>query len=215
MEQSSETITHHARSQKEWPTGLKNSSAVADAIGITADRVDELAASGHMPHYVIDGGGRLYKPAECKRWAAQNLIDRCEGASLNPTYRPCVMPPTVEQEAIPASIREIPGVRPLPFDVTPGVYFLISGIGEVVYIGQSVNPISRVNTHIKNIRFSIAYFLPVPSDSLNSVEGALIRLFRPPQNGRVQGNGKTMTAPMEPIWGDNKTLEAIGMVSTE
>ena len=62
-------------------------------------------------------------------------------------------------------------------------------------MGQSTNPLSRIPAH-KDKKFNEAYMLPVPTCDLDAVEGALIRLLKPPLNGGV-GN-KSLQAPGDP-----------------
>ena len=47
-----------------------------------------------------------------------------------------------------------------------------------MYIGQSINPSSRIVQH-KDKDFDRVYFISVPVSDLNNVEAALIRHFKP------------------------------------
>lgn len=62
------------------------------------------------------------------------------------------------------------------------VYFLCEG-ENIVYIGQARNPYARVPQHrIDGKRFDRCLLLHLPADVLDRVEGALIRVLRPPLN---------------------------------
>lgn len=63
------------------------------------------------------------------------------------------------------------------------VYFL-SLNGKVVYVGQSVNLGSRLSEHVRGKTFDSVFYLPVPRNALNDVEGHFIRALRPPLNGK-------------------------------
>lgn len=65
----------------------------------------------------------------------------------------------------------------------PGVYFLCKD-GVVVYVGQSVNPTSRVTTHWREGTkdFDSAYAMDCPQPMLDSTEAAFIAVLRPELN---------------------------------
>jgi hypothetical protein len=63
----------------------------------------------------------------------------------------------------------------------PGVYLLLRS-GEVVYVGQSVNPMRRVGEHLLDKRFDSFAFIPTPVDDLLSSEAAYINRFCPEYN---------------------------------
>ena len=70
----------------------------------------------------------------------------------------------------------------------PGVYFLVQG-DEVVYVGQSLNVMQRVATHVTNrrngdpIAFDSASWVSVPRSDLDDVESAFFWLLSPRHNG--------------------------------
>jgi hypothetical protein len=64
-----------------------------------------------------------------------------------------------------------------------GVYFLRSK-GQIVYVGQSVNILSRVGQHQVDKEFDGVSFVRCKKESLNDVEGFFISLLQPKLNGR-------------------------------
>ena len=63
----------------------------------------------------------------------------------------------------------------------PAIYFLFDG-DEIVYIGQSINPYSRITQHIKKKKFSHVRFLPCSSRRMNYWEQKLIAKYNPKYN---------------------------------
>lgn len=109
-------------------------------------------------------------------------------------------------------IQKIPNIREIiATPAPPGIYFLVEG-DEVIYIGQSINPIGRVISHALNgKKFSAAYTVPVFGGSMNQTEGALIRLFRPRENGHTQNGRRILKAPGY-CFMDSLALESIGVL---
>jgi len=84
----------------------------------------------------------------------------------------------------------------------PGVYALIKD-GAVVYIGQSVKPLSRVEAHrslwgrkkapgwlpIRGILFDEVHVLPCRVEDLDIVERTLIDLYKPKFNIKLKAPG--------------------------
>lgn len=87
-----------------------------------------------------------------------------------------------------------------------GVYFLVRG-SSVVYIGQSTDIESRIEAQREAYNFDVAYFIEVPSDRLDDVEGAAIRFYEPEFNGR-KANGKICSPPQR--LPDVQVLEEFG-----
>lgn len=131
-----------------------------------------------------------------------------------------------EQLSAIASLRQIPNRAP------QGVYFLMRG-HEIIYIGQSINPLGRVLTH--HYSYDTAWYVPIAPDmfddlalhisgwsgmrswdhervALNVAEGALIRAFKPAKNGMNKGN--TMRAPTRSRIDETVILERIGVKTT-
>ena len=72
-----------------YPTSLKTHHEMSEAVsgGLSAERIMELADSGYMPHYRIDGGIPLFKVTEVKAWISQNARPT---ANFFPTVFPTV-----------------------------------------------------------------------------------------------------------------------------
>jgi hypothetical protein len=69
-----------------------------------------------------------------------------------------------------------------PYDMPCGIYFLIVG-EEIVYVGQSINVMTRMADHARRIKFKRFAFAPFPREHLDLVESIYIHLFRPRFNG--------------------------------
>lgn len=81
----------------------------------------------------------------------------------------------------------------------PGVYALVKD-GVVVYVGQSVRPLARVEAHrslwgrkrapgwlpIRGILFDEVHVMPCRVEQLNEVERALIDLYKPKFNVKLK-----------------------------
>lgn len=172
----------HYMEEAKWPPSLKTAEEVAPLINISVERLLELADSHFCPHWRVDGGAPLFSVNELKQWAMRNIMTRIDGVAIPFEMRVMVDPPAPSNA--PPAIAEIKNLRQIPIhEYPPGVYFLINLQNEIVYIGQSLNPLGRLSEHRKTKEFNRAYMVPVPSSSLNAVEGALIRLFKPPLNG--------------------------------
>lgn len=183
----------------DWPRDLKTAADIAPLFGLPDARLDTLAEDGFVPHYRIDGGRPLYRASEVKAWAARNLLQKVDGADLPEPVRVVIAaPPPRDVWRIPECIREVAGLRDISGEVSRvGIYFLCLS-AEVVYVGQSTNAIARVAQHRRASseggakEFDAVYFLPWPSESLDHVEGALIRWLRPRLNGQTSlGNMKS------------------------
>ena len=190
-----------------YPTSLKTHHETSEVIsgGLSAERIMELAESGYMPHYRIDGGIPLFKVTEVKAWISQNAIYKSEGRSISDALRIVVPAPEVV-DTPPNALRNIPHLQQLPrWGYQPGVYFLCLK-GEVVYVGQSVHPSARVSNHQTDSQknFDTVYLLPVPQSELNDVESAFIHHLMPVQQGglkigRKKPNAPRMSKPKEDI----------------
>ena len=82
---------------------------------------------------------------------------------------------------------------------TCGIYFLRKS-GSIVYIGQSVNVYSRVAQHRNTKDFDAVDFMPCDKNKLNEIEGFLIRLIMPPQNGYKPNT--SAGAPASSLWNE-------------
>lgn len=185
------TMTQYASDQDlKWPGKLETAAQVAARIPevIGEERILELTASGFMPHWRIDDGEPLFRTQEVKDWVTRNLLYRHDGRSMPIELRVTMTPATSPAIDAPACIREIPGLLEIPMSYPCGVYFLTDG-PEVVYVGQSIAPVTRISGHVSKgeKRFGRAYLVPVPATRLDAVEGALIRILRPRYNFPTTG----------------------------
>jgi hypothetical protein len=180
MEKVEHTIVQYAHGER-WPNGLKSAAEAAEELGLTEERLLELAEAGFAPHWRIDGGPPQFRIQELKSWGARNLAAACTGREMNVTLN-IRLEPTPENSA-PEAIRDIPELMELHGGAEPGVYFLVKG-EEVVYVGQSISPLNRIGTHTANRgkSFDRVFIVPVPCELLDKVEGAMIRWLNPPLN---------------------------------
>jgi hypothetical protein len=155
---------------------------------VSAQRLLELAECGMVPHYLVDEK-IMFGPGETKEWLNHNLVVRVPGAHLGDSI--CrvvnVVEPVGDKAIPPVSLRAIAGflipmglesVKTVPFS---GVYFLCHK-GEVVYVGQSINVLSRVGQHIGHKTFDSVFFVRIPKSDLDFVEGTFIRTLEPKYN---------------------------------
>jgi len=75
-----------------------------------------------------------------------------------------------------------------------GVYFLIN-LGEVVYVGQSVNVFSRMREHSKSKKFDSYVYINCSKGDLDILESLYIHVLRPPLQGR-SSQGDSLAAPI-------------------
>src|SRR5438045_2550361 len=64
-----------------WPP-LKSAQEAAPVIGISEDRLTELADAGFAPHWRIDGGPPQFLLNDLKEWAKGHLLVRFDGKTL-------------------------------------------------------------------------------------------------------------------------------------
>lgn len=124
-------------------------------------------------------------------------------AEVVPDVEPVRIPSTIPVSAIPAELARFGGVFDAITHALPaGVYFLYLK-NTLQYIGQSTDPSARLVQHKKMGKtFDRVLALPVPNFMLARVEGALIRLLRPPLNAATGSRGE---------YEDNETLAWISM----
>lgn len=77
-----------------------------------------------------------------------------------------------------------------------GVYFLVSG-DRVVYVGQSTNVYSRVNTHLSDTRkiFDSWCFIRCERRMLDVLESLYIHFLQPSQQGKI-GQSDQLSTPL-------------------
>ena len=182
---------------KEYPRSLLTAEELAKTLpGLTANRLVELADSGFIPHVRIENGPPLFRKVEARAWCHENLLNWNRGRTYLSELRVVVYPPPIPDVLeLPSSILHIghrlhlqPGLQ----HFGPGVYFLCLG-ADVIYVGQSTAPATRIGQHAEARLFDRAYILPVPVSELDDVEGTFIQLLKPKAQGRH--NSGTITSP--------------------
>jgi hypothetical protein len=176
-----------------WPSSLKTAEDICQGIGISAERLIQLADSGYAPHWRIDGGNPLFRIGEVREWLSKNVLQRVNGKALPQQIIVSVAKDRIDDyRNVPEGLRQIPGLVDITGEMRrSGIYFLCDG-NELLYIGQSVSVSSRISTHHHEGKFNRVIFMAWPPDDLNDVEGALIRALNPPLNGRTP-NGRIMS----------------------
>ena len=127
----------------------------------------------------------MFKKSESREWAAKHLMQRFVGQEPKLEFKVMLTAVGTVQSMPPPSLHGLRGITELTNLVQPpGIYFLCHA-DEVVYVGQSVNPLSRIESHRsdKNKKFDRIFFIPVPQFLLNSVEREFIAHLRPRLNG--------------------------------
>jgi hypothetical protein len=171
------TVAHYTAT---YPSSVRKASDVAKRVAISEGRLLELANSGHIPHYRIDGGEPLFSLGEVRAWVGANLCVRNDGAHLPIEVRPFVALVACDLTSRPPNeLAMIKGLLELQTKHPPSIYFMCLK-EKVVYIGQSIKLAHRVGTH--DYEHDRVYFLPVPESVLLEVESALIRIMRPIHN---------------------------------
>jgi hypothetical protein len=156
---------------------------------ISPARLKELTESGFAPAIMVDNSRFVYKRKEIFEWAKANLVQHLAGKPIPKTITflehrkadPFGIPE--ELTSLHSQLKEVFGDG-----IGPCVYFLILK-KEIVYVGQSVNLMSRVDSHRLTKEFDRTLYLPIPKEILNDVEAAFIRKLRPKYN-LSQANGK-------------------------
>jgi len=189
----------------KWPSKLESAKQVASQVGIPADLLMSWAVQGVCPHFRVNGGEPLFRTPDVKRWMVNaNIIEACPGIADFGHFTLRVISDKPNVTDLPIELRSVGRVFDVANNLLPtGVYFLYLN-GVLQYIGQSIEPATRLSQHQHSGKvFDRAFVIPVPSFLLNRVEGALIRHFRPPLNGK--------TAPIndEP---DEHTLTQLGII---
>jgi hypothetical protein len=197
-----------ANSVTAFPPGLKSLAETAKETHLSEERLRAFADGGFVPHYRVDSGPPLFRPAEVRKWVAEHLIQRIEGKPLPFPIRIVEPLPIVKDRGrVPVPLQEIKDLCDITGEVRrTGIYFLCTN-GEVLYIGQSVNAAARISNHTDK-PFESAFFVPWPEDDLTRLESALIRAIRPPLNG-VNKKGEPRV-PAIASAGDIEVLSEIG-----
>lgn len=124
-------------------------------------------------------------------------------AEVEPDLEPVRIPSTITVDAIPAELARFGGIFDAVTHALPAAVYFLYLKGALQYIGQSTDPSGRLAQHRKMGKmFDRIFVLPVPSFMLARVEGALIRLLRPPLNTATGSRGE---------YEDEETLAWISM----
>lgn len=205
MEKQKEEAEEKKRREKpegsvETPTGrMWTAKRIALRIGVSEQRIQELADSDLIPHHHVDNGPPLFKYEETLEWSRANLVIRHDGSTLPPRFLlvPKANPDPAKFQKVPESIRpmyEFLAAYNNEFYPTC-VYFLCLG-GDVVYVGQTVNLPSRLHTHSGVKEFDRVFYLPVPRSDLDLVETSFIKFLQPRLNTE---NFKTSTMCVQEV----------------
>ena len=167
----------------------KTANEISEKVHLSEARLLQLADSGLIPHYRVDGQPR-FVITQVKQWIEKNLVQEVSGYSMPLDMRPVLLADKARD--VPPQLRGMGRIMAIPSVLYPtGVYFLCLG-DEIIYIGQATSPASRISQHSEMGKvFDRAFLIPVPKDELSQVEGAFIRLFKPRLNGgenRLKGD---------------------------
>lgn len=150
---------------------------------LSADRIREMAVSGYMPHYKIDGK-LLFDFCEVTRWIQSNLVHKVRGMDIPGRILIFSNGDWVGTPP-PSCISKVPNLHQVNLGMySSGIYFLCDN-EQVVYVGQSANIAQRVKTHIDVKNFDRVYALPVVVSELNNVEAAFIKYLQPKYNAWI------------------------------
>lgn len=161
---------------------------------ITPEEIEDLSRNGMCPHYRLvnplkDKVVYLYNPNEVHEWVNKELL-KYFPYKFEPVLTIFQYNQTISAEDTQIPPPELAAVRNLlrlPISSTcmtpPGIYFLCRE-GKVVYVGQSVNVLGRVMTHVSEGQkeFESAFFIPVAEQHLDKIEQAFMKTFRPVYN---------------------------------
>jgi excisionase family DNA binding protein len=146
--------------------------ATANYLGVPASAIARLISSGKLPAPVMFGNQ--------KRWSTEE-IDRLMSADI--IYIPA---PKNRGRRVP-SPRSLLGREEIVAAAIPaqqcrsGIYFLIMA-GEIVYVGQSVNILSRIAAHVQEKTFDSWHWVSCPPQSLDYWERKYLDELMPPLN---------------------------------
>lgn len=170
----------------------------ARIIGVPAARVSEWVSAKIIPFYEMPGISEpWFKVAELKKWAGE-FSQRHGGLDSSPRIELVVRPSEPAKFFdVPECLRHISGLRQASLlDSCCGVYFLCRQ-GQVVYVGQSVDVLSRVGQHRidKTKTFDTAFFVPCRQCDLNTLERELIDRLMPEYNADPATRAKRRAVP--------------------
>lgn len=177
-----------------WPAKLITAEEAAAETGVLAEHLLAWATQGICPHFRINGGVPQFRLSDLKKWMiAARVLEECLGSAKPENFTLRIISDKPNVDDLPLELRSVGRVFDVSRNLLPtGVYFLYLG-DRLQYIGQSVEPATRLSQHRHSGKaFDRAFVIPVPAFMLDNVEGALIRYFRPPLNGNTApiGDGK-------------------------
>lgn len=145
----------------------------------------DCVAAGYVPHSkILDNPEPLFQRSRFREWFETFAHRRCSGGI--PSFA-VWKPEPASAFGAPASIRATDGLAEMPMPFTcngspPCVYFLCH-LGQVVYVGQTVDLWARTATHCTDKVFDSVWFVPCPSFDLDAVEQKYIEELQPRYNG--------------------------------
>lgn len=158
----------------------------SDYTMVPKEILEGYCASKVAPHYTFLEKGPLFKKSEISKWVRDNLVKKQPIYRFPKSIDVLVPSDHIKSGPIPISISAIEGLCHLQITgKVSGIYFLCHG-SDVVYVGQSSCVVARVATHInediKQFDLNRVFFLPTPSQALDSVEREFIKRLKPKYN---------------------------------
>jgi hypothetical protein len=162
----------------------------ADICKISEDRLMTLAKTRHAPCAVLDDDQYFFFKKDICEWVKANLLEINDGKRIQVELK-ILGDVAADPMGIPEALRPLSKkLKKVTFSESgPCVYFLIEKT-EVVYVGQSVNLLSRVGSHVLDKKFDHVVYLSLPEEVLADIETALIKHLKPKFN-RSQNCGTT------------------------
>jgi hypothetical protein len=161
---------------------LVTAEFIAEKNHIRVERINELAESGFIPHWNVDGKP-MFDRTEARKWIEANLAER-NGGKVVPSHI-CLISERVSPnlEDIPQVLRNVRGLIDMTdvLGAHSGIYFLLFD-EEVVYVGQSASVCRRIGQHAGVKEFNRVLFMAWPAGDLNRIERAFICALKPPYN---------------------------------
>lgn len=190
----------------KWPSGLQKAEEISEQVGVSPEQLIAWAEQGLCPHFRINDGVPQFRLADVRRWMIEaEIIGECLGVTKSDAFTLRIISNRPNIDEVPIELRSVGKVFDVSRNLLPtGVYFLyLSGVLQ--YIGQSIEPATRLSQHRHAGKvFDQAFILPVPAFMLDEVEGSLIRHFRPSLNGNV--------APRVDMERASDTLAQLGLI---
>lgn len=151
----------------------------------TKKEVVEWCDSGYLPHHRFTGKGYLFVWKEVKDWIDNNAVIQVSPKNVDWVGNTVYIPTNEMPNRVPLELMSFEK-NLHHFDTSiffSGIYFLVKK-GRVVYIGQSINILGRIDQHkYHGKQFDQIFFLPVPKSKLNEVERAFIKKLKPSEQG--------------------------------